>query len=466
MSIPQQVMNAHPADDDYDDGRQASRSAFERVPPQDLDAEQSVLGGMLLSKDAIDHVIEAHLTGRDFYKPAHETIHDTIMSLYSHGEPADPITVSAELAKTGDLVRVGGAPYLHTLVTVVPTAASAGYYAEIVRDQAVFRRLAETGTRIVQAGYAAEGDPIEVTDRMQAELFKTIDSRGQEDITSLGERTESMIDRIAARKNDDGKLRGLPSGFKDLDSLTRGFRGGQFIIVAGRPAMGKSTLATDFMRACSVERKIPAVMFSLEMGKDEIDERILSATSRVAQHHISSGDVTEDDWRRIARATPDLEASPLYIDDSPSLTCMDIMAKARKLKQKHGIQLVVIDYIQLMKSGLKVSDRQQEVTDISRNLKLLAKELDIPVIGLSQLNRGPEQRTDKRPAMSDLRESGSLEQDADIVILLHREDAYEKESARAGEVDLIVAKHRGGPTTTITVAAQLHYARFVDMAQT
>ncbi|MEV5317634.1 replicative DNA helicase [Streptomyces sp. NPDC052687] len=441
--------------------------AFERVPPQDLNAEQSVLGGMLLSKDAIADVVEI-LKGHDFYKPAHETIYQAILDVYAKGEPADPITIAAELTKRGEINKVGGAAYLHTLVQTVPTAANAEYYAEIVHERAVLRRLVEAGTRITQMGYAADDDVDEIVNRAQAEIYAVTEQRTSEDYLPLGDIMEGALDEIEAIGSRSGEMTGVPTGFTDFDALTNGLHPGQMIVIAARPAMGKSTLALDFARAAAIKHNLPSVIFSLEMGRNEIAMRLLSAEARVALHHMRSGTMTDEDWTRLARRMPDVSAAPLYIDDSPNLSMMEIRAKCRRLKQRNDLRLVVIDYLQLMQSGgsKRAESRQQEVSDMSRNLKLLAKELEIPVIALSQLNRGPEQRTDKKPMVSDLRESGSIEQDADMVILLHREDAYEKESPRAGEADLIVAKHRNGPTATITVAFQGHYSRFVDMAQT
>jgi replicative DNA helicase len=825
--------------DDADGNRWSEGGGgFERVPPQDLDAEQSVLGGMLLSKDAIADVVEV-LKGADFYRPAHETIYAAILDLYARGEPADPITTAAELTKRGEIARVGGAPYLHTLVNAVPTAANAEYYAEIVHERAVLRRLVEAGTRITQMGYAADGDVDEIVNNAQAEIYAVTEQRTSEDYLPLGDIMEGALDEIEAIGSRSGQMSGVPTGFTDLDSLTNGLHPGQMIVIAARPAMGKalaldtplatptgwttmgavrvgdellaadgtptrvvaatevmagrpcfevtfndgttviadadhqwltdtrasrrsagrippavrttkeiaatlrclgeadqrlnhtvqnpapldlpaldlpvppytlgawlgdghsdaakitsadpeivrrieqdgfqvrrsgssttyslgftverpeapericvvcgkkcfspssrprcstctrrhgsllvvlrdlgvlgakhipqeylrgsveqrrallaglldtegtvtnagavrfavtnralaegfrellvslgyrcgmaikrvkgrseasstaylvtfttgddvfalerkrhmhqerrrpgtarltrrvitdvrevpsvpvrcvqvdnpdhmylasrsmvpthnSTLALDFARTCSIANKMPSVIFSLEMGRNEIAMRLLSAEARVALHHMRSGTMTDDDWTKVARRMSDVTEAPLYIDDSPNLSMMEIRAKCRRLKQRNDLRLVVIDYLQLMQSGgsRRPESRQQEVSDMSRNLKLLAKELEVPVIALSQLNRGPEQRTDKKPMVSDLRESGSIEQDADMVILLHREDAYEKESPRAGEADLIVAKHRNGPTATITVAFQGHYSRFVDMAQT
>ncbi|OEV02173.1 replicative DNA helicase [Streptomyces qinglanensis] len=843
----------------HERGAEGPAGGFERVPPQDLEAEKSVLGGMLLSKDAIADVVEV-LKGVDFYRPAHETVYQAILDLYAKGEPADPITVTAELTRRGEIARVGGPGYVQALVQAVPTAANAEYYAEIVHERAILRRLVEAGTRITQMGYAADGDVDDIVNGAQAEIYAVTEQRTSEDYLPLGDIMEGALDEIEAIGSRSGQMTGVPTGFTDLDSLTNGLHPGQMIVIAARPAMGKalaldtplptpsgwttmgevkvgerlldahgratrvtaatevmtdrpcyevrfddgtalvadaehqwltdtpasrraareaarsgddrppqdlpavrttrqlaenlhsasgrrpahsvrnsapldlperrlplapytlgawlggspdgptaagapgadvapdagtsdadgapdtlrvttdepevllhigadgyatspvghsashalhlpgapvpsgsvrtvlrtmgmteskriprsylrasepqrrallaglldthgtvgeagavsfavtrrqfaedfrelllglgyrcswttrrlrdgdeehglsrdhgpseeppadpvlhevtfttpdevfrlerkrllhkerrpahapraearfitevrpvpsvpvrcvqvdnpdslylagramvpthnSTLALDFARACSIKHTMPSVIFSLEMGRNEIAMRLLSAEARVALHHMRSGSMTDEDWTRLARQMPQVTDAPLYIDDSPNLSMMEIRAKCRRLKQRNDLQLIVIDYLQLMQTGgsRRPESRQQEVSEMSRNLKLLAKELEVPVIALSQLNRGPEQRTDKKPMVSDLRESGSIEQDADMVILLHREDAYEKESPRAGEADLIVAKHRNGPTATITVAFQGHYSRFVDMAQT
>ncbi|TNY37694.1 replicative DNA helicase [Thermomonospora catenispora] len=438
---------------------------FERTPPHDLTAEQSVLGGMLLSPNAIAEVVEV-LKSSDFYRPAHQILYDTILDLYGRGEPADAVTVVAELTKRGEINRVGGASYLHTLMATVPTAANAAYYAKIVRERAVLRRLVEVGTRIVQLGYSSDGaDADEVLDRAQAEVFAIAEKRTGEDYAPLSEIMPDTLDEIEAIGSRGGQMVGVPTGFADLDALTNGLHPGQMIIIAARPAIGKSTLALDFARAAAIKHGLTTVFFSLEMGRNEITMRLLSAEARVALHAMRSGTMQDEDWTRLARRMSEVAEAPLFIDDSPNMSMMEIRAKCRRLKQQHDLRLVIVDYLQLMTSNKRVESRQVEVSEFSRSLKLLAKELGVPVIALSQLNRSPEQRTDKRPMVSDLRESGSIEQDADVVILLHREDAYEKESPRAGEADLIVAKHRNGPTATVTVAFQGHYSRFVDMAQ-
>ena len=752
----------------------SSPAEFERTPPQDVVAEQCVLGGMMLSKDAIADVVETVRSG-DFYRPAHQLVYDAVLDLYGRGEPADAVTVSAELTKRGEIARVGGAHYLASLISTVPTAANAGYYARIVRDRAVLRRLVEAGTRITQMGFASDGEVDDIVDAAQAEIYAVTERRSSEDYLPLSAIMEGTLDEIESIGNSGGGLTGVPTGFAGLDELTNGLHGGQMVIVAARPAVGKalaldtpvptvdgwttmgqvavgdevigadgqptrvvaatgvmdgrpcydvefddgsviradaehlwltetratrafpevrataaiaatlrcatagrrpnhsvhnarplalperelphppyvlgvwlgdrhsvdgriaaadneivmhleaagwapthtvqldhkyipglylrssegqrrallaglldidgavseagspqfsttnrrlaigvrelivslgyrcgltarrvpeavertsiaytltfptsdtvfrldrkqrahkerygekippkadsrfivdvrpvrsvpvrciqvtasdglflagqsmipthnSTLALDFARAASIKHGRTAVIFSLEMGRNEITMRLLSAEARVSLQNIRSGTLSDDDWTRLARRMGEVSSAPLFIDDSPNMTMMEIRAKARRLKQRHDLQLVIVDYLQLMSSGKKVESRQQEVSEFSRSMKLLAKELDVPVVALSQLNRGPEQRTDKRPLLSDLRESGSLEQDSDLVILLHREDMHERESPRAGEADLIVAKHRNGPCATVTVAFQGHYSRFVDMA--
>jgi len=711
---------------------------FGRQPPQDLAAEQAVLGGMLLSKDAIADVLERLRPG-DFYKPANQLVYDSVLDLYGRGEPADAVTVAAELDRKGLLRRVGGAPYLHTLISTVPTAANAGFYAEIVSEKALLRRLVEAGTRVVQYGYAgAEGaDVNEIVDRAQAEIYDVTERRATEDFVPLEELLQPTMDEIDAIASQGGVSKGVPTGFTELDDLTNGLHPGQMVVVAARPGMGKalaldtplptptgwttmaevavgdlligpdglptrvvaatdvmrgrpcfevefsdgtvivadvehqwltsgairttreiaesmsagcvhevtntvavcgadadlpvppyalgvllgdetttdaeilmrmagegaraaqsidaeripleylraseaqrrallaglldsvgsvtdsgavelsvsaglasdaaelvvslgyrcqvddgrvtvaaadsvfglyrkdllhkerrgaatpsrfivdvrpvssvpvrcvevdnashmylasrsmipthnSTLGLDFMRSCSIKHHLPSIVFSLEMSKSEIVMRLLSAEARIKLADMRSGRMNDDDWTRLARRMSEISEAPLYIDDSPNLTMMEIRAKARRLKQKADLRLVVIDYLQLMTSGKKVESRQQEVSEFSRQIKLLAKELEVPVVAMSQLNRGPEQRTDKKPQLSDLRESGSIEQDADMVILLHRPDAFESDDPRGGEADLIVAKHRAGPTRTVTVAHQLHLSRFANMAK-
>jgi replicative DNA helicase len=436
--------------------------SFDRTPPQDIAAEQCVLGAMMLSKDAIADVVE-RLREEDFYMPAHQTVYRIVLDLFSRGEPADAITVSAGLLASGELQRIGGAPYLHTLVASPPLTANASYYAQIVRDASMRRRLVEVGSRIVQTGYSGEGEVDELINAAQAEVYEITQRTTAEDYAPLSDLLEGVYTEMESIKNHTGDIIGIPTGFADLDKLTNGLHPGQMIVVAARPAMGKSTLGLDFARSCSIKHGLTSAIFSLEMSRNEIVMRLLSAQGELPLHHMRSGTLNEQQWTRMVNTMSAVSNAPLFIDDSPNMSMMEIRAKCRRLKQQNDLRLIVIDYLQLMSSGKRVESRQQEVAEFSRALKLLAKELEVPVIAISQLNRGPEQRTDRRPMMSDLRESGSIEQDADVVILLHREDAYEKDSPRMGEADLIVAKHRNGPTATVVTAFQGHYSRFVDM---
>ncbi|SNU01007.1 primary replicative DNA helicase [Ruaniaceae bacterium KH17] len=439
--------------------------AFDRLPPQDLEAEQSVLGGMMLSKDAIADVMQ-ELKGTDFYRPAHELIHDAIMDLYGRGEPADAVTVANELSRQGDLARIGGAPYLHTLIASVPTAANAGYYARIVHDQAIMRRLVEAGTRITQLGYAQDGsDIVDLVNAAQSEVYSVTDNRKSEDYQPLSVTGPETFDEIERISNHDTEMVGVPTGFQRLDDLTNGLQPGQMVIIAARPAMGKSTLAIDICRSASIKHGMTSVVFSLEMGRTELTMRLLSAESEIELQTLRRGVKASNDWTKLAKTLNRISSAPLFIDDSPNMSLMEIRAKCRRLKQQHDLKLVVIDYLQLMSSGKRVESRQQEVSEFSRALKLLAKELEVPVIAVAQLNRGPEARTDKKPMMSDLRESGSLEQDADMVILLHRDDVYKsRDEEKSGEAEIILAKHRNGPTATFSLAFRGHLARFDNMA--
>jgi replicative DNA helicase len=550
---------------------------FERTPPHDVAAEQCVLGGMLLSKDAISDVLEV-IRPADHYRPAHQLIHEAILDLYSRGEPADAITVANELTRRAEITRVGGAPYLHTLISSVPTAANAGYYARIVRERAILRRLVEAGTRIVQFGYAGDAEADELVDRAQAEVYAVTERRSSEDYHSLSEIMPGALDEIEAIGSHNGMLTGVPTGFADLDALTNGLHPSQMVVIAARPAMGKalaldtplptpagwttmgqvqvgdhlvgsdgyptrvvaatevlrgrpcfevafsggdvivadenhqwvtwshpesglvppqvvttaeirctlrrepelrrsnhavamtapirltgaaaqwispppvlhrrepwqyvmdvrpatsrpvrcvqvdsadhlylagrgmipthnSTLALDFARAAAIRHSMATVLFSLEMGRNEITMRLLSAESRVPLQTMRTGQMNDDDWARLARRMSEVADAPLFIDDSPNMSMMEIRAKCRRLKQRHDLKFVIVDYLQLMSAPHRVENRQQEVSEMSRSLKLLAKELEVPVVALSQLNRGPEQRTDKRPMLSDLRESGCL----------------------------------------------------------
>jgi replicative DNA helicase len=328
----------------------------------------------------------------------------------------------------------------------------------------VLRRLVNAGTKIVQLGYGQDGEVEDLVNQAQAEVYAVAERRTAEDYVVLKDVMESTVDEIEASGHRGEGMTGVPTGFYELDELTHGLHPGQMIVIAARPAVGKSTFALDFARSAAIKNNLATVMFSLEMGRNEIAMRLLSAEATIGLQDLRKGTIKDEQWSKIATTMGRMNDAPLFIDDSPNMSLMEIRAKCRRLKQQHDLKLVILDYLQLMSSGKKVESRQQEVSEFSRALKLLAKELQVPVIALSQLNRGSEQRQDKRPMVSDLRESGSIEQDADMVILLHREDVYDKESPRAGEADILIAKHRNGPTKDIVVAFQGHYSRFANMA--
>lgn len=434
-------------------------------PPNDQAAEQAVLGAMMLSKD-LPPLMHAIVRSEDFYKPAHSLIYDAIMQLSSNEEPADAVTVADQLEKEGALQRVGGAPYLHTLIESVPSAANGTYYANIVAEKALLRRLVEAGMRITSYGYAgAEGMEVDaMVDRAQAEIYDVTEKRQTEDYKSLEEVLTPTMEEIEEIAHNDGRA-GVTTGIFQLDDITNGLHPGQMIIIAARPGVGKSTLALDIMRNASIKNGLTSIMFSLEMGRNELTMRLLSAEAQIRLADMRGGKMDDADWGKLVRRMSEIADAPLYIDDSPNVTMMEIRAKARRLKQQKNLDLIVVDYLQLMTSGKKVESRQQEVAEFSRQLKLLAKELEVPVIAVSQLNRGPEQRNDKRPQVSDLRESGSLEQDADIVLLLHRPEMFDPNDVHAGEAEIIIGKHRGGPTGKVEVVSQLHYSRFVNKAR-
>ncbi|ASU77266.1 replicative DNA helicase [Actinopolyspora erythraea] len=435
------------------------------MPPQDIEAEQSVLGAMMLSRDAIADVIEVVRPG-EFYRPDHGVIFRHVVELFGRGEPADAVTVRDALEQSGELTQItrnsDTGTYLHTLLEAVPTAANATFYAEIVADRAQRRRIIEEASGILQQGYGGQGEAAELLDRAQ-ERFSSIGRSRTEDMYFLQDLADPLMSELERIQRNDGRS-GIPTGFTELDRLTNGLQPGQLAVVAARPGLGKSALALDIARSAAIRHRRGTALFSLEMGHGELMMRLVSAEAKVRLDRMRGGYMSEADWSAAARRTGDVQDAPLVISDAPNMTMMEIRARARRLKQRGQLDLVIVDYLQLMTSGRRVESRQQEVSEFSRNLKLLAKELEVPVVALSQLNRGPEQRLDKKPELGDLRESGSIEQDADLVVLLHRPDAFERDTARVGEADLILAKQRSGPTGVVTVAHQLHYSRFVDMA--
>ena len=441
-------------------------TVFERRPPADLDAEQSVLGGMLMNADAIADVVETLKPG-DFYKPSHGAIFEAITDKFNAGEPADPVTIAAALDGAGKLSKVGGGPYLHDLLDAVPTAANAGYYAKIVQHKAVQRRLIAAGTRVVQFGYGA-GDAHrldELCGLAEQTILDAVDIGTGDEPLPIADYLNGMLDRLESDEVETG----LSTGLKDLDRLLGGLRPGQLVVGAARPGMGKSVLGCDLARHAALHCGVPTLMCSLEMSAEELVGRIVCAEAGGNLNWFTGkAKIPDDQIARTVQAATALNEAPLYIDAATDTTITRLRARARRLAAKErargGLGLIVVDYLQLMPSAGRAESREREIAEISRGLKLLAKELDCPVVALSQLNRNVEGRHDKKPMLSDLRESGAIENDADIVLLLHREDYYDEDSPRKGEIDLNVAKHRSGQCGTVTAAAQLHKARIVSLA--
>ncbi|MFE3381322.1 replicative DNA helicase [Streptomyces anulatus] len=438
-----------------------------RPPPYDLDAERTALAAMMFSPQAVIDCEEAVRT-EDYYLPAHQILHQFMTARHAKGLPNDWRLLGDALEQEGLLARVGGRIEIMKISNAFETAVTVHHYAEIVHRKAVFRRLAAAGVAITQAGFSCEGSVDEVLANAAGEIATVAEGASNNDqhdfILPDDVLPEALLHIEQART---GGISGIATGFADLDALTQGLQPGQLIVIAGRPGMGKSTLAMDIARNCSIKNGIPSAFISLEMPARELVTRLISAEALVGLHHLRSGQVTEEDRAKMTRALPGIRNAQLHINDSEK-TYASIQSKLRRAKAKHpDLGLIVLDYLQLMRlGGQRPESREKEVAEMSSSLKMLAKELNVPIIALAQLNRGPEMRTDKKPMVSDLRESGAIEQDADIVMLLHREDAYEKESPRAGEADIIVGKHRNGPTATITVAFQGHYSRFTDMGQT
>jgi replicative DNA helicase len=439
-----------------------SQPSEQRMLPSDMLAEQCTLGGMLLSQEAIADVFDA-VRGPDFYAPKHEIIYNAILELFNRGEPTDVITVTSQLSKTGELVRAGGADYLHTLTSIVPTAANAAFYADIVQEKATLRRLIEVGTKIAQMGYTAQGEITELVNQAQSDVYAVSKAGAGEDYVPLFDSIDAAVELMESAQKRGGEMVGVPTGFQKLDEMTHGLHPGQLIILAARPAVGKSTLALDIARNATIKHNKPVIFFSLEMGRAEIAMRLLSAESRIYLQTMRKGNLSDNDWSRIASVRGEINSAPLYIDDSPNMTLVEIRAKCRRLAKRVGLEMIVIDYIQLMTSGKKVESRQQEVSEFSRALKLLAKELGVPVIAISQLNRNSERSENKKPELSHLRESGSLEQDADVVVLLHRDDIAKREEERDGLAELIVAKQRNGPTGPVMVNFLGQFSKFEDL---
>ncbi len=435
----------------------------ERIPPHNAEAERSVLGAAMLDKDVLSEILE-EVKAEDFYNENHKEIFQAIWELYRDNSPVDMLTVCEELKRRKALDMVGGRAYIATLTAEVPSTANAAEYAKIVAEKATLRQMIKTSEDITEKGYEAKMDAAEILDYAESGIFSIAQRRQKNDYAKIQDvLLENLRIIDEASKNKD-KIVGIPTGFKELDEKTSGLQRSDLVIVAARPAMGKTAFALNIAQQSAVKAGSSVIIFSLEMGKEQLGQRLLAMQARVEMQKLKQGDLDRTDWDRISMAANDLNGTKIVIDDTPGISLMEMRNKCRRLKAEQGLDLVVVDYLQLMKFDGKADSRQQEISAISRNMKLLAREMDCPVIVLSQLSRAPEQRPDKRPILSDLRESGSIEQDADIVIFLYRDDYYNPETETPGVCEINIAKHRSGPTGKIELTWVSRYTKFSDKA--
>jgi replicative DNA helicase len=447
---------------------EARRRVSGRVPPHNIEAEESLLGAMLLSRDAITAAVEGRVEASDYYKPAHTHVHEAIMALYGQGEPVDPVTVAEELRRAELLDAIGGRATLLRIQAATPASANAGHYARIVNELALLRRLIGVAGEIAEMGYETPDDVTETLDRAEAMVFEVAERRVSESLAAISDSLQSTLDQLESMYGSDTEVVGVESGYHELDTLLLGLQRSNLVIVAARPSMGKTSLALGAAANVAVSVQRPVMFFSMEMGNLELTKRLLAGEARVEAKRLWTGNIPEADWTRLSHAVGRLAEAPLFIDDNPHCTVMEMRAKARRVRARYGdLGLIVVDYIQLMSSSgaRQAENRQVEVAELSRGLKILARELDCPVMALSQLNRQLEYRQDKRPMLADLRESGGLEQDADVVCFIYRDEVYNPESDQRGQAEIIVAKHRNGPTGLARLAFNERFTKFDNMAR-
>jgi replicative DNA helicase len=430
-----------------------------RLPPQSPDAEVSVLGAMLLSPEAVVRAMEI-LRPEDFYQEVHQLIFAAMLELFNQTRPIDIVTTGEQLRQRNQLEQVGGLAYLMELANMVPTAAHLEHYADVVRSSSVLRQIIGVATELVTSAYRADKGPQDILDQAQAALFQ-LAQHGNQEVARLQEVLMETFSRLEMLYGSQGKLVGLPTGFTDLDRMTAGFQASDLIVVAARPSMGKTMLCLNLARHVALQQHVPVLLFSLEMSREQLALRLLSAESEIEGHRLRTGELDGQAWSKLSLALGRLGESPIYIDDTPGISALELRAKARRLKAQQDIGLIIIDYMQLMQ-GRRSENRQQEISDISRSLKALARELHVPVVTLSQLSRAVESRNDKRPMLSDLRESGAIEQDADLVAFLYREDYYSKEADNPEITELIVAKQRNGPTGVVKLLFKKDIGKFYN----
>ncbi|MFN2504741.1 MAG: replicative DNA helicase [Acidimicrobiales bacterium] len=436
-----------------------------RVPPHNLVAEESLLGAMLLSREAIASGLEIGVDASDFYKPAHGHIFDAITTLYAQGEPSDPVTVSEVLRRAGLLEAIGGPAILISLQAGTPAIGNAGRYARIVEEHALLRRLIGVAGDIAEIGYGLPHDVTAAVDEAEALVFEVAQRRVTDSLSPIRVLLDRQLDRLEQLYEHGEEITGVATGFADLDRMMSGLQRGSLVVLGGRPGSGKTSLALNIAAHATLEAPVPVLMFSLEMSHLELTQRLLSAEARVDGTRLRNGKLIESDWPKISQAVGRMAEAPLHIDDNPHLTVMEIRAKARRLKSREGLGLVIVDYLQLMTGRSSAESRQVEVAEISRGLKILARELEVPVVALSQLSRNLESRADKRPVLADLRESGALEQDSDAVLFTYRDEMYNPGSPDRGVAEVIVAKQRNGPTGVVHLAFLDHFTRFANLAR-
>jgi len=454
-----------PSDPGFRTGPRGRKGLEARVPPHNIGAEASLLGAMLLSRDAIADALEV-VRAEHFYKPSHAHVFDAVCGLYATGEPADPVTVAEALDRADLLDAIGGPGTLLELQATTPATSSAAKYARIIQEHATLRSLIGAANEIAEIGYGRPDDVVKAVDEAESLVFQVGQGRVADSMGKMSDLLNANLDRLEELYSRGSNITGTPTGFDELDEITSGLQEDSLVIVGARPAMGKTSFALGLASHVAVEEGLPALLFSLEMSQLELSQRILCAEARVDSKRIRNGQLTEDDWSRINHGVGKLAEAPIWIDDNPATSVMEIRAKSRRLKSRIGkLGVIVVDYIQLMTGRSTAESRQVEVSEISRGLKLLARELQTPVIGVSQLSRGLETRQDKRPMLSDLRESGSIEQDADLVVFIYRDEVYNAESSDMGTAEIIVAKHRNGPTGTLRLAFLPHYTRFANLAR-
>ena len=437
-----------------------------KVPPHDLEAEQAIIGSMLTDKDAVISAME-RLKKEDFYREDNQSIFEAIVNLYNKSEPVDIITVKDELESMGMFEKVGGLEYLSELPEKVPTTANADKYIKIVSEKSILRQLIKTANEIIELGYDPTEDIEEITEKAEKKIFDIMQGNAQSDYAPIKDVLVESFNKLEELYNRKQHITGVPTGFSELDYKTAGLHGSDLVLVAARPAMGKTAFALNIATHAAVRAKVPVAIFSLEMSKEQLVNRILCSESMVDSNKVRTGKLEEDDWGKLAASIGPLSESEIYIDDTPGITVAKIRERCRKLKLEKNIGLVVIDYLQLVQgsSSRRIGSREQEISEISRSLKILAKELNIPVVALSQLSRAAEKRDDKRPMLSDLRESGAIEQDADIVLFLYRDDYYNPETEDKNIAEIIISKHRGGSTGTIKLLWMGSYTKFVNLEQ-